>query len=172
MKVKDINNNDSGSKNSFEKLTEELCFYLLYSSNIDEALQTYELLDSCDNNNIRWRLIVFIVICYIRPFSGNEGFTQKQHKLPMKFVPKQYHSIHKQFIEYRNCVFAHTDVVYRQPKLSRIGMSARGVYYDQLNEFIHKDAVVKMLKSVKTKLEAAIVEIRRRWDISEMAGRI
>jgi hypothetical protein len=136
--------------------TELTAFYQLYDTDFLSASQIIELLDQTKDARYVPHLIEALIVAYARPFSGNRGrwyyggelqrpknFIEKHlpwffskvrpHKLEAgKVVPTKLRPLHKELIQYRNQVVAHTAQEWLRPRFGIAGMSFRRFPFEQI----------------------------------------
>jgi hypothetical protein len=70
------------------------------------------------NLSIVYPLLRDAIVTYGRPFSGNRGERVKRHILKAEeWVPAEQMPLHNKLIKYRNTLFAHTDIIAKNPNL-------------------------------------------------------
>lgn len=148
------------------KLHEEACFYILCAGDFDQVISTFNLLKICVKPELRYRLLVFIIISYARPFTKNRG-KLGVHKLTKKIVPSACRKLHDEIMYYRDKIIAHKDIDYLNPRLSNIGMVFKGVYYDDYKKLILQKPVLKMVEVITGNLA---LKIRKTLAALEMWG--
>ena len=152
-----------------ENQLEHYYFYRLYSIDLDSVKNCLKILKRYSRKDVRYSLIRDIVVSYARPFSGNQGKLLSKHRLPKKLVPKQYRQLHKELIDARNELFAHTDYKYRRPKVANwsteshrwFPMSFRGNDYSKLDSRISE--IESLVRSVEESLQSEIIEIEKNF---------
>jgi hypothetical protein len=150
-----------------ENQLEHYYFYKLYSVDFDSVKNCFKILKRYRRKDVRFSLIRDIVVSYARPFSGNQGELLSKHRLRKKVVPKEYHPLHKELIDARNQLFAHTDYTYRKPKVANwstetrrwFPMSFRGYDYSRLDSRISE--IESLVESVDEALQRQIYELEK-----------
>lgn len=142
-----------------QKLHDDICFYFLCSSDFEQVITTFELLKTCVDSQLRYRLFVFIIISYARPFTQNRG-NVKSHSLKKTIVPTVYRKLHDEVIEYRDRVVAHTDVDFRNPHLGEIGMFLKHISNDTYQALLLNKPVLNMVETITGNLAMKIAKAR------------
>ena len=148
---------------------EQYTFYRLYSIDFDTTKYTLRVLKRYRSKDVRYCLLRDIVVSYCRPFSRNKGEKISNHTLGKKVVPKEFHSLHDELVRIRNQLFAHTDSIYRQPKVANFStdshkcfpMSFRGYDYNKLDKRISE--IDKLVVAVEKNLQAEIGKIEENF---------
>lgn len=146
------------------KVLEQYKFYRLCDHDFDAAIYTLKILRRYKRPNIRNALLRDIIVAYARPFSTSKGKLSK-HNLPTKIVPLPMRSLHKELIDLRNQLFAHTDLIFKNPEVANwssgqrkwFPMSYRGFDYSSLNKQINE--MSNLITAVKNELLKKIREI-------------
>ena len=121
---------------------EKYAFLRLYEHDFEMALQTIKTLDDHENNNVRYPLLRDIVVTYCRPFTESNGIgINKDFHGVKKFPNEQMKLLHSKLLTLRKELFAHTDLTYKNPKISNwstderkwFPMSFKGYDYELLN---------------------------------------
>ena len=145
-----------------QQFDEKYYFFRLYLMNFETVLESIRILHRYKRRDIRNCVIRDIVVSYARGFSGNKGTDIKNHMLTEKFIPKNLLSLHKELIDDRKKLFAHTDYTYYNPKAvnwSTIGqkwfpMSYRAFDYSQIDKQIPQ--IENLVKSIIKNLQMEI----------------
>ena len=159
--------------------TELTAFYQLYDTDFLTAFQIIELLNQTKDTRYVPHLIEALIVAYARPFSGNRGrwfyggehqrrknFIEKYlprffskvrpHKLEIgKVVPVKLRPLHKELIQYRNQVVAHTAQDWLRPRFGIVGMSFRRFPFEQVV------AKLPQIKSLVGEVRKALGEIAK-----------
>jgi hypothetical protein len=134
---------------------EKYAFLRLYEHDFEMALQTAQVLDVHENNNVRFPLLRDIVVTYCRPFTESNGIgINKDFHGVKKFPNEEMKSLHAKLLTLRKELFAHTDLTYKNPKISNwstderkwFPMSFKGYDYAQLNTELPN--IVKLINFV------------------------
>ena len=139
------------------KVLEQYKFYRLCEYDFDAALHTLKILRRYKRSDVKNVLIRDITVAYARPFSTNRGELSKQN-LSLEFVPLPMRGLHKELIDLRNQLFAHTDLIFKNPKVTNwssrqrkwFPMSFRGVDYNNLHKRI--DEISGLIYAVQNEL--------------------
>ena len=109
-------------------------------------LKTYEQL------NLRFLIVRDAIISYARPFSDNNGILLKKWKLPEKFIPKKYKDLHKELINMRDRVIAHSDMDFIDPSVVNRS-SSKGKWFPMSLKNFHSE-----FKNLSAKWQAEFTE--------------
>jgi len=149
-------------KNAFE---ENYVFYRLVSTDLDEAYRSLHDIRRYKRGSIVMVLIKNAVISYARPFMQCKGKYRNDYRLCEKrFVPPKYRKLHKKILNYRNQVFAHTDIGVREPGLGKLNLGTAMLYPIRLKGkgFYYEDyltLVDEMKELILTVKDAVLIEI-------------
>ncbi len=107
------------------KNTEEEYYVFLKSCENDfrVALKSFTFIE---DQEFSYHQLVYLrdaVVSYGRPFSGNKGIHTNRHRLEDDIVPKAYMELHSVIMNYRNTLFAHSDIKERNPSFMKLGHS-------------------------------------------------
>ncbi len=144
---------------------EQYKFYRLYDIDLDAALHTIKILKRYKRTDVRNALLRDITVAYTKPFSVNKGHKISKHNLSLKFVPAKLRALHKELMDLRKQLFAHTDLTFRNPKVANwssgeykwFPMSFKGFNYKSLNKRI--DNIETLIRSVQDELRKTIIKI-------------
>ncbi len=119
----------------FIKLEDKYVFYCSFASEyLNRALKSLDILDDYidTDNRLRMPLLRDSIIAYAALFLKNKGrvFT-KWHLDTQDFVPQHLNSIHQKICTDRDIIFAHCDIDARNPRVSLVGISMKGFYWDE-----------------------------------------
>jgi hypothetical protein len=106
----------------------EYRFHRLYSIDLDSAKQSLRMLRRYRRDDVRYCILRDAVIIYSRPFSGNQGPKGRGHKLALSFVPRHHRALHRELIELRSGLLAHTDFTVHEPRVAKWAGSRAPVY--------------------------------------------
>jgi hypothetical protein len=145
---------------------EEYLFLRLYSIDLNTTKHTLRILKRYRRLDVRFCLLRDIVVSYARPFSTNTGVKIPKHHLTKKFIPEHLRPLHKELINARNQLFAHTDLRYRNPRISNLWkeegllpMMFRGYDYNKnINQKV--DRIEELVNIVETKLNEKLRELK------------
>jgi 6-phosphogluconate dehydrogenase len=134
---------------------ERYVFWRFATQDFFECAETLELLENCEDNEVKMALFKAAVVAYARPFSGNKAVHKEQNwHINENWVTDI--ETHKLAIEYRSKLFAHTDITYRSPNLSKVGnrfpISMRGTYFEKYME------LVEPLSSLSKKMISVLID--------------
>ncbi len=101
---------------------EKYVFYNLAKEDLNEAAGCLDAIKQYKRGLTSTTMVKNAIIAYSRPFMECKGINNKIHRLKIKVVPKDYRTLHKKVLQYRNRIIAHTDLVFRNPKLVKYGM--------------------------------------------------
>ena len=102
---------------------EEYVFYNLATADFYEASGCLNTIKQYKRGLTSTTMVKNAIIAYSRPFMPCRGIHIQEHRLKSKkVVPKEYRSLHKKVLQYRNRIIAHTDLAFRNPKLVKYGM--------------------------------------------------
>ena len=144
---------------------EKYYLYKLYSVDFDSAKHILKVLKRYRRKDVRYCILRDLIVTYCRPFSGNKGDKITNHKLTIKVVPKELRPLHKELLDYRNQLFAHTDYTYRRPRVVNwstdtykwFPMALRSFDYGKLDNRISE--ISKLIQSVEMNLHSLINKI-------------
>lgn len=99
---------------------ERYCFLRLYAIDLDTAFHTIKVLRRYKRADVQFPLLRDIAVTYARPFSINKGEEIRKDRLSSrKHVPKPLRALHEELIRVRMEQFAHTDLKFYRPKVSK-----------------------------------------------------
>lgn len=104
---------------SFEHAEERYVFLRLCEKDFLVATSVLRMIRRYTRPDARLALLRDGIVSYARPFSDNRGHLFPILRLGASVVPKSNRPLHKELMEYRNQVFAHTDVEAYNPRLHR-----------------------------------------------------
>lgn len=144
---------------------EQYYFYKLYSIDFDTARHILRVLRRYRRKDVRYSILRDLVVSYCRPFSGNKGSEIRKHMLTKKVVPKELRPLHDELVNLRNKLFAHTDYIYRRPKVINwstenhkwFPMQFRGYDYNKLDMRVPE--IEKLIQAVTKNLHTRIGKI-------------
>ena len=71
-------------------------------------------------------IVKYAIIAYLRPFTLCKGIDNKKKRpLSIEDVPEKHRNLHSKLLDYRDCIIAHTDLDFRNPKLVKHGMTMK-----------------------------------------------
>ncbi len=151
-----------------KKYIEQYQFLRLSRIDIEQAIQTLNLLKRYKGKDVRYALLRDFVVAYSRPFVGSNGHEIKKHILKLKYVPVDRRKLHGEIIDKRHQLFAHNDLQYRKPTVANLStldkpwfpMSFRGFDYDQLDEK-YVDMLV-LAEAVLSKIDDGVAQMEPR----------
>lgn len=118
------------------ELQERYVFWRMATQDLHECYDTLDLISKTEINKIKMSLFKSAVVAYCRPFSGNEAkFKKQKWKLDEALVDNL--DLHNRLLELRSRLFAHSDVIFREPNLCYIG----GAYGITMKGFHFKEAM-------------------------------
>jgi len=146
---------------------ERCAFYKLCDGDFITAQNSIDLLKDLKELKARHVFLRDIAVSYARPFAGSKGIEVTEHRLQLKFVPRKYLALHKELVNLRNQIFAHTDLTYRKPKVADFSsgeikwfpMAFKGYDYNSL--FIKIDDISDLIKGVQDNLRKEIFQIEK-----------
>jgi hypothetical protein len=154
-----------------EKLeTEQYKFLRFCEMDVEETQQTLGVLINCKDNKVYYPLLRDIVVTYARPFSDNRGIEQLSHKLKKsEFVPKKYYPLHELLMNFRNTIFAHTDIGAKDAKVSRWRQAGYATYPMSFRRVKYEALIAELgnLKSLLAELREKLLEKIRRIQLAE-----
>lgn len=104
---------------------EQYKYQRLCEVDFDEALEALRVLRRYRRPDVRYCLLRTIVVTYARPFAVNRGVVGSRHTLSKLVVPRTQVALHKELIDRRNRLFAHTDFSFRRPQVARLEQRGR-----------------------------------------------
>ncbi len=141
---------------------EKYQFLRLHSVDMDTASHTLKMLCRYRRMDIKVVLLRDIAVTYSRPFTGNKGVHIKKHFLSPRYVPKHLKTIHQKLLDLRNEQFAHTDLSFHKPKVSK-WRTDNGYFYpmslktfDYLGLLRQFSSIDDLIKAVDQSLKADI----------------
>ena len=140
----------------------------LYEHDLEEALRTLKALKRMRSNASRQIVIRDFIVCYSRPFSGNQDADGKPHRLEKGIVPAELLEVHESIIAARNQLFAHADWEGRVPRVAdwsrgdqlAFPMSIRPPKYQKLLGEV--SAMRRLAQTVLGGITASFPDIERR----------
>lgn len=105
--------------NSFEQAEEWYVFLRLCEKDFLDAASVLRMIRRYKKAETRLVLLRDGIVSYARPFSENRGRLIQVLRLAGSIVPKSSRPLHKELMDYRNQVFAHTDMEAYNPRLHR-----------------------------------------------------
>jgi hypothetical protein len=151
------------------KVFEQYKFYRLYDHDFDAAIHTLKIQKRYRRPDVRNALLRDIIVTYTRPFSISKGDKIHRHILPAKFVPSQLRKLHNELLDLRNQLFAHTDLIYKNPRVANwsagqrkwFPMSFRGFDYGSLNKRVAN--ILNLICTVQRELQKKIKKIENHF---------
>jgi hypothetical protein len=142
-----------------DECEEKYVFYNLATADLDEAAGCLDAIKKYKRGLTRTTMVKNAIIAYSRPFMECKGTNNKIHRLKIKVVPKEYRTLHKKVLQYRNRIIAHTDLVFRNPKLVKYGimMKREGDYLALVGE------MQVLTREVRIAVHNMIIEYGRRF---------
>ena len=138
-------------------------FYRMVTGDLDEAYRSLKITRRYRKADVIIALVRDAIVAYARPFSCNKGKFAKKLSLSKKDVPKSLQDFHEKVIDFRNQVFAHSDIPFRGPRLGRLQLdsgyiypiSLKGLYYEELVSYIEplKQLILEVHGSVVEKIK-------------------
>ena len=148
---------------------EQYKFLRLHSVDMNTALATLKMLKRYRRDDIKVVLLRDVAVIYSRPFSGNRGNLVKHHLSEKKYVPTQYRDLHSKLLDLRNKQFAHTDVIFHDPKFMK-WQGEKGVAFpmsfksfDYIGLLRDLKNVEALIKSVESNINKAAREYEARF---------
>ena len=138
---------------------EKYVFYNLAKEDLNEAAGCLDAIKQYKRGLTSTTMVKNAIIAYSRPFMECKGINNKIHRLKIKVVPKDYRTLHKKVLQYRNRIIAHTDLVFRNPKLVKYGMMIKreGDYLSLVGE------MQVLIREVRSAVHNMIIEYGRRF---------
>jgi hypothetical protein len=153
-----------------ENQIEKYAFLRLYEHDFEMALQTIKTLGDHENNSVRYPLLRDIVVTYCRPFTESNGIgINKDFHGVKKFPNDQMKLLHSKLLTLRKELFAHTDLTYKNPKISNwstderkwFPMSIKGYDYELLNNELPN--IVNLINYVQTDLKEKLASYEKNF---------
>jgi len=121
---------------------------------MERVEKSLSLLGETDDSYLREALFRDAVISYVKPFSDNRGEHQRKGlRINQKGVPKELKSLHKEFKDIRNKLFAHNDLEYQSAKFGPgTSFSVRGY------ERFYSDDLIEPLKKLAFSVHRHLME--------------
>jgi len=148
---------------------EKYVFLRTCTSDFHMAEKSLLLMADFESGYIQFVLLRDAVISYGRPFSENRGKHISPHRLSIEFVPDEYSQLHSDILRLRNTLFAHSDILAKNPKLALLGatdpifaISHKGNYFSEMKENL--DSMNLLIACVQEKVrqhQLALEEILR-----------
>lgn len=156
------------------KNEERYVFYRMATEDFRLAHRSIAMMSRYKRNDILMVLIRDAIVAYARPFSGNKGNYSRNLSVPKIMVPSDLLDIHRKTMQYRNQVFAHTDIPARDPDLGRwaegdlIGypISTRGFHFETFRD--HADPLNRLIVEVSSNLVAEIRNIEKSGQLDDI----
>lgn len=152
---------------SNEAKFENYKFLRLHSVDMDTALGTLKMLKRYRRDDIKVALLRDIAVIYSRPFSGNKSNTGKHFLSVKKYVPTEYRDLHERLLDLRNKQFAHTDVIFHDPKFMKwkgdkgVAFPMSFKTFDYLSLLRNLKNVGALIKSVESNINSAAREYEK-----------
>ena len=143
-----------------EACEEKYVFHDFAAADLDEASGCLEAMKRHKRGLTSTTMVKYATIAYSRPFSECRGIdNKKKHLLSIEVVPKDYRTLHKKVLEYRNRIIAHTDLNSRNPKLVKCGImiKSEGDYLALVGE------MEVLIREVRSAVHNKIIEYGRRF---------
>jgi hypothetical protein len=148
-------------------------FYRLSHIDLDSARHALDVHRRYRRLDVRSCLMCAIVVSYARPFSVNRGELGK-HELSPKLVPSTMRALHRELIDMRMRLFAHTDFSYRRPQLARFPSAGRPIFalgfaqLDYVGLDRRADSIRKLVLGVMDSLATEIARMEDRFESSQL----
>jgi len=159
-----LKSSDAKKSQILRKRQEKLYpFYRIADIDFEAALSSLKIIKRYKRLDVRYALLRDIVVSYARPFVECKSLNGDKHRLEIKkFVPKVSRVLHDELIRLRHELFAHTSLIYRNPRFvdwSRNGrkwfpMSFRAYDYQNLNRRL--EDIFKLISSARRNLQKEI----------------
>ncbi len=151
-------------ENMDSKAVEKYKFYRLYEQDVAAAIHTLKILKRYKKIDVRHALLRDIIVTYVRPFTVSKGHEICKHALSPRLVPSKLKKLHSELLDIRHQIFAHTDLVYKNPKVGKwdlghckvFPMSFKGYDYNRLDTRV--DDIAELIYSVQKRLWEKIKE--------------
>ncbi len=128
------------------KLEEEYVFYRNATGDLAEAYNTLNVIKQYKRQITISALIKTSIIAYSRPFKMCHG-KYDRYNIKGSIVPDKFKSLHQKIIKYRDQIFAHHDILIREPKLHKWNLKKRTVYPIVFKGFSPKDFIHEIDKT-------------------------
>jgi len=128
---------------------EEYVFLRTCTSDFYMAEKSLSLMEDFEFGYIQFVFLRDAVISYGRPFSKNRGIHNTPHRLNTEYVPDKYSQLHDEILRLRDTLFAHSDILEKNPKLALLGdtrpilaISHNGSYLSEIKESLENMSVL------------------------------
>ena len=108
---------------SLEQAEERYVFLRLCEKDLLGAVSVLRMIRRYKRADVKQALLRDGIVSYARPFSKNRGLLLGDLRLGVPMVPENSRPLHKELMDYRNQVFAHTDIEAFKPRLHRWPLS-------------------------------------------------
>ncbi len=147
-----------------EHQVEKYAFLRLYDQDFEMALHTIKVLKRYRKSDVRFPLLRDIVVSYCRPFTESRGIGIKKDFLDNRFPDEEMEELHEELLKLRKQLFAHTDLSYKQPKISNwsteqkkwFPVSFKGFDYQALDSKLPK--IQRLIQCTQSNLREKIAE--------------
>lgn len=143
---------------------ERYCFLRLYAIDLDTALHTVRVLRRYKRADAQYPLLRDIAVTYARPFSTNKGEKIRAHCLSMRHVPAAMRELHRELVRLRNEQFAHTDLKFYRPNISKFRNETKSWFLMSLKGYDYKSllnqlaAIESLIRLIGESIQAEIAE--------------
>lgn len=154
-----------------ESELEKYKFLRLYDMDFEMALHTIKVLKRYKRKDVRYPLLRDMIVAYSRPFTESRGFNIQKDFFGVKFKASEIEmkKLHEELLRLRKELFAHTDLTYRNPKVSNwsteaykwFPMSFKGFDYEVLERQLTN--IKKLIEHVQTQLRHQISECEKHF---------
>jgi hypothetical protein len=152
---------------SDEAKFENYKFLRLHSVDMDTALGTLKMLKRYRRDDIKVALLRDVAVIYSRPFCCNRGMKGKSSLSEKEYVPAEFRKLHGTILNLRNKQFAHTDVIFHDPKFMKWKGDKGAAYLMSFKTFDYQGLlrnlkqIEALIKSVESKINSAAREYER-----------
>ena len=138
---------------------EKYVFYNLAVADLNEASGCLNAIKQYKRGLTSTTMVKNAIIAYSRPFTKCRGIYNKMHRLPIEVVPENHRDLHNKVLHYRDCIIAHTDLDFKNPKLVKYGimMKTEGEYLALVSE------MQILIREVRSAVHNMIIEYGRRF---------
>jgi len=133
-------------------------FLRLYSIDFNAAANTARMIKRYKRGDVVSALLRELAVSYARPFSVNKGKLFPKHQLSLVYVPKASRSLHSELLELRQHQFAHTDLNFHSPKISRLITKGEPIYPMSFKSFDYQ-ALLRQLPAIETLINEVALNV-------------
>lgn len=150
-----------------KNILEKYKFLRLYDMDFESALWTLKVLRRYKKKDVRYALIRDVIVTYSRPFTESKGFDIGKDFCSVKFDSNDMEKLHDDLLRLRKKLFAHTDLTFKNPKVTnwstdtckRFPMSFKGFDYKTLEDKLPE--IKRLIECVQKQNRLKIAEYEK-----------